>query len=82
MTTSIILRCADEEIVDFARSVIGMEFHEHTAHTEQCPALVGNGVVTTNKETKLKEEYDFAKGEFYKFVPGECVVCRQGTGYV
>lgn len=32
--------------------------------------------------TKLEEEYDFAEGDFYKFDPVECVVTRQGEGYV
>lgn len=82
MTTSVILRLADEKSIEFARSAIGTEFHEYTGHVEKRQSAFGNGQVEVSRETKLKEEHDFAKGDFTGFDPGECVVCRQGEGYV
>lgn len=81
MTTSIILRCADPESVDFARQVIGTRFEEYT-HRESKEQLPGGTTVMTSRETKREEEHSFAEGDFYRFDPGEAVICRQGEGYV
>lgn len=81
MTTSIILRCADSESVEYARSTIGTEFTEYTKNVEK-QQLGPYGSIETNRETKLEEEHTFAKGAFGQFEPGEAVVCRQGEGYV
>lgn len=61
---------------------MGTPFEEYTAHTEQRPATFGNGMVTTNRETKLEEGHDFAEEDFYQFEPGEAVVARQGKGWM
>lgn len=72
MTTSIILRCADAESVEFARATIGTHFEEYTAHTER-ESIPGGGSITIARETRLHEEHDFAAGDFYKFDPGSVV---------
>lgn len=81
MATSVILRCADAESVDFARQVIGTSFREYT-HRENKEQGPGGMTITTNRETELEEEHSFAEGEFHQFQPGECVVTRQGEGWV
>lgn len=65
--------------VEYARAVISTEFNEYT-HREDSEQFGKH--VTTNSETKQEEEHSFAKGDFYKFDPGEAVVCRQGNGWV
>lgn len=82
MTTAIILRVADSASVEFARDTIGTRFEEYTAHVERKQAPLGEGMIETNRETKLEEEHDFAKGEFRQFEPGEAIVARQGKGWV
>lgn len=82
MTTSVILRVADEPSVEYARSTIGPHFEEFTAHVEKRQSPLGDGMVETNRETKHEEVHDFSKGDFYQFEPGEAVVTRQGSGWV
>lgn len=77
MTASIILRCADPASVEYARATIGTHFEEFTGHVERGPE---GGV--RSRETRLEEQHDFAEGDFYRFEPGEAVVCRQGKGWV
>jgi hypothetical protein len=74
-------RRADAESVEFARATIGTHFEEFTAH-ESRESIPGGGSIVTERETRLHEEHDFAAGDFYKFDPGECVVARQGEGWV
>lgn len=50
--------------------MIGTEFHEYMAHTEQHPSAFGEGMMTTKREMKPEEEHSFAEGEFYGFDPG------------
>lgn len=81
MTTSIILRTADEASVDYARQTVGTEFHEYTKNVEKS-SVPGGGTVTTSRETKQEEEHHFAKGEPRSFDPGETIVARQGKGWI
>lgn len=82
MTTSIILRTADEASVDYARETVGTQFNEYTAHVERKEAPLGGGMIETGRETKLEEEHAYAKGDLRSFEPGEALICRQGKGYV
>lgn len=81
MTTSIILRTADEASVDYARETVGTTFEEYTKNVEKS-SVPGGGTVTTSRETKQEEEHHFAKGELRSFDPGEAIVARQGKGWV
>jgi hypothetical protein len=80
MATSIILRCADSKSVEFVRSTIGTQFEEDTGHVER--EQIGDRSVVTKREMRIEEQHDFAEGDFYRFAPGEAVVCRQGKGWV
>lgn len=82
MTTSIILRTADEPSVDYARETIGTEFHEYTGHVEREQSLLGGGMIETGREMKTEEEHVFARGDIRSFEAGEAVICRQGKGWV
>ncbi|WP_245998616.1 type IV secretory system conjugative DNA transfer family protein [Halalkalicoccus subterraneus] len=81
MTTSVILRTADEASVDYARETVGTEFNEYTKNVEKS-SVPGGGTIETNRETKQEEEHHFAKGELRSFDPGEAIVARQGKGWV
>lgn len=81
MTTSVILRCADSESVEFARDTIGTEFTEYTKNVEK-ESIGDFGTIEKNRETKMEEEHHFAKGAFGQFEAGEAVICRQGEGFV
>ncbi|NKE37907.1 type IV secretion system DNA-binding domain-containing protein [Natronococcus sp. JC468] len=76
MTTAVILRVADSDSVEFARSRIGTHFEEFTHRERPDVGFFGS------EETKLEEQHDFAKGEFTQFEPGEAVICRQSKGWV
>ena len=76
MTTAVILRVADSDSVEFARSRIGTHFEEFTHRERPDVGFFGS------EETKLEEQHDFAKGEFAQFEPGEAVICRQSEGWV
>lgn len=76
MTTAVILRVADSDSVEFARSRIGTHFEEFTHRERPDVGLFGS------EETKIEEQHDFAKGEFGQFEPGEAVICRQSKGWV
>lgn len=81
MTTSVILGLADGESVEYARQRIGAHWEEYTGHVEKRPGI-GGGQVTVDRETRLEKQHDFAEGDFSNFAAGECVVCRQGEGWV
>lgn len=82
MTTVIGLRVADEASVDFLRETIGTEFAEYTAHVERKQSPLGNGMIETDRKTKMEEEHVFAKDSFRSFEAGEAVICRQGSGWI
>ena len=74
LVTSIILQLADDESMEYARTVIGTEFEEYTKHVET--RSVGQSEVRLGRETKEEEEHPFAKGDFRRFDPGVAVVVR------
>lgn len=74
LVTSIVLRCGDDESVEYARSIIGTEFQEYTRHVDRSESL--GTMIETGRETKQEEEHPFAKGDFVEFEPGEGVVVR------
>ena len=74
LVNRVILRLGDDESVDYARSVIGTEFTEYTAH-ESSGGEFGSG----RRETKEEEEHHFAKGEFVKWDPGHGVFIDTST---
>jgi len=85
LVSKILLRANDSETVEFIRESIGTEFVEYTQHVEKRDSVIGEGQVTTNRETKEEEEHAFAKGDIRKWNPGVGVIVlpdRWAYGYI
>lgn len=76
LVTTLVLRCGDDESIEYARSIIGTEFREYTKHVDRKQSALTGATFTAGRETKFEEEHHFAKGAFVDFDPGEGVVVR------
>lgn len=76
LVTALVLRCGDDESIEYARSIIGTEFREYTKHVDRKRSALTGATFTAGRETKFEEEHHFAKGAFVDFDAGEGVLVR------